>query len=694
MAAIDELIEQIDNPVLRERIAAEVQRVVKQKKFGLVFEEHLPERTLLYEVPVKRGSMVARNSDTKDLYQVLEIDGERAICISKTSKEQESIPIAELVSVAEFGEPIYPYLEPLDSVENAPDSGLWHTLIEADNYHALQLLDYLYHGKVDCIYIDPPYNTGARDWKYNNDYVDGNDQYRHSKWLSMMKKRLQLAKKLLNPTDSVLIVTIDEKEYLHLGCLLEDLFAEANIQMISSCINPAGSSRDKQFMRSDEYIFFVGLGNASPIPLELSEEWTAGIKKSTKGGVHWNSLMRTGTSAQRQDRPNMFYPIYVNKDTKRIVKVGDGLPLDMDRFSVEQVDNAITVFPIRTDGSEGRWRVGADTLRKLYENHFVKVGRITKNGAAISYLAEGEQTKINEGIYTVTGIAEDNSYIINDEAYKPRFIPMTQWLISSHDASRNGTNLLTNIIGEKRFSFPKSLYATHDAIRFYIASKPDALVLDFFAGSGTTIHAVNLLNSEDGGNRRCILVTNNEVSDAEGKTLLEKGYKPGDPEWNNLGIARHVTWPRTVCSIEGHDINGQPLKGNYLGSDRPMANGFAANANFFKLGFLDKNSVAYGTQLENLLPVLWMKAGAYGKCPVDNLNDQYMIYPENKFAILVNTKYAYEFKQELPTNIDVAYIITDYEPEYHDIANSINVKTTYHLYRDYLDNFTINTGRI
>ena len=161
MAAIDELIEQIDNPVLRERIAAEVQRMVKQKKFGLVFEEHLPEITLLYEVPVKRGSIVARNSNTKDLYQVLEIDGDRAVCLSKSSKEQKSISLAELVSVAEFGEPIYPYLEPLDSVENAPDSGLWHTLIEADNYHALQLLDYLYHGKVDCIYIDPPYNTGS-----------------------------------------------------------------------------------------------------------------------------------------------------------------------------------------------------------------------------------------------------------------------------------------------------------------------------------------------------------------------------------------------------------------------------------------------------------------------------------------------------------------------------------------------------
>ena len=154
MAAIDELIEQIENPTLRERISAEVKRLVKQKKFGLVFEEHLPERTLLYEVPVQRGSLVARNGDAKDVYQVIEIDGEMAKCFSKADKEQAEIPISELTCVAEFGEPIYPYLEPLDSVENAPDSSLWHTLIEADNYHALQLLDYMYQGKVDCIYLD------------------------------------------------------------------------------------------------------------------------------------------------------------------------------------------------------------------------------------------------------------------------------------------------------------------------------------------------------------------------------------------------------------------------------------------------------------------------------------------------------------------------------------------------------------
>ena len=224
--------------------------------------------------------------------------------------------------------------------------------------------------------------------------------------------------------------------------------------------------------------------------------------------------------------------------------------------------------------------------------------------------------------------------------------------------------------------------------------KGSALIMDFFAGSGTTLHAVNLLNAEDGGNRQCIMVTNNEVSDAETKTLKKQGHKPGSEEWNNLGIARYVTWPRTVCSIEGHDINGQPLRGNYLGSDRPMADGFKANAVFFKLGFLDKHTVALGTQLKKLIPVLWMKAGAYGKCPTGQANDKYMIYPENKFAILVNTKYAYEFRQELTANIDVAYIITDYEPEYHEIANELKVETTYQLYRDYLDNFTINIGRI
>ena len=143
---------------------------------------------------------------------------------------------------------------------NSDEDDFWHALIEADNYHALQLLEYLYAGKVDCIYIDPPYNTGAKDWKYNNDYVDSNDVYRHSKWLSMMERRLKLAKKLLNMSDSVLIVTIDEKEYLHLGCLLEELFPEAQMQMITSVISRNGTSRENEFSRVEEYVFILRFG--------------------------------------------------------------------------------------------------------------------------------------------------------------------------------------------------------------------------------------------------------------------------------------------------------------------------------------------------------------------------------------------------------------------------------------------------
>ena len=194
MAAINDLINQIQDVELRERIQKEVNKLSKQKKFGLVFEEHMPECTPLFDMPIKRGCnvMLRDSKEDKSVYIVAKIEGENAICVKRDSKEEPvTFAIAEIVRDAEFGESIYPYLKPLDSVCNAPDSDLWHTLIEADNYHALQLLEYLYAGKVDCIYIDPPYNTGAKDWKYNNDYVDGNDEYRHSKWLSFMQKRLE-----------------------------------------------------------------------------------------------------------------------------------------------------------------------------------------------------------------------------------------------------------------------------------------------------------------------------------------------------------------------------------------------------------------------------------------------------------------------------------------------------------------------
>ena len=697
MAAINDLIKQIADPDLRDRIQKEVDKLAKQKKFGLVFEEHLPECTPLYDIPVRKGVKAAlKAGDVSDFYQVLKVDDGNAICVKRGETEAVEFLVDDLVAIAEFGETIYPYLKPIDSVCNAPDSDLWHTLIEADNYHALQLLEYLYAGKVDCIYIDPPYNTGARDWKYNNDYVDGNDTYRHSKWLSMMQKRLLLAKKMLNLKDSVLIVTIDEKEYLHLGILLEELFPEARIQMISSVINSSGSSRDTEFARSNEYIYILNFGESTPARLPLSDEWLGNIKKSSTKRVRWDGLMRTGTGSLREDSPNLFYPIFVSEDGKRFLGVGDVLPLPMDRKTVSPPPGAVAIWPIRSDNSEGRWRYSRDSLLRIQAKGYVKLGGFTPRGMAISYISEGWQKKVEEGIIATFGRAEDGSLLLDDEDYVQEYIPGNQWYIPSHNATEFGTKLLQGIIG-KRFSFPKSLYAVHDVLRFFVGNKPNALVVDFFAGSGTTLHAVNLLNNRDGGHRRCVLVTNNEVSDMEAKELAEMGLKPGDDEWEKLGIARYVTWPRTVCSIEGHDINGNPLKGNYIGNDIPMADGFKSNAAFFKLGFLDKTAVSLGMQFRELLPVLWMKVGATGKMPeVGESIPEILVFPENKFAVLTNENAFAAFEEAVNNNpeIQTVFIVTDYEVNYRSMIKNLNVETCYQLYRDYLDNFRINHGRI
>jgi adenine-specific DNA-methyltransferase len=256
MAAIKDLLQQITDPMLRERLTEEVTRISKNKKFGLVFEEHVPECTPLYGVPIRCDSTVARKTGKlNQIYIVKKIDGKTAVCEDKVSSEITTISLCDLVAVAQFGDPIFPSLEPIAKVENSPNDSLWHTIIEADNYHALQLLEYLYEGQVDCIYIDPPYNTGARDWKYNNDYVDSNDAYRHSKWLSMMKKRLLIAKRLLKET-GILIITIDDNELSHLDCILMSMFPEYD-RFIVTIEHSKRGRRGKNMAKSNEYGLFL-----------------------------------------------------------------------------------------------------------------------------------------------------------------------------------------------------------------------------------------------------------------------------------------------------------------------------------------------------------------------------------------------------------------------------------------------------
>lgn len=700
MAAINDLIAQVENPELRARIQAELDRMNKQKKFGLVFEEHLPESVKLYDIPVKRNAIVMEKAGGAAVYKVLSVKDDVAECVERNSLETKAFNVSDLVVIAEFGTPIYPYLKPIDSICNAPDSDLWHTLIEADNYHALQLLEYLYAGKVDCIYIDPPYNTGARDWKYNNDYVDGADEYRHSKWLSFMQRRLALAKKLLNPKDSVLIVTIDEKEYLHLGCLLEQMFPGTIVQMVTVVHNPGGAIRIDALNRVNEFAFYVFIGEARPS--KTTRQFLPSSQKEDSADANrspiWRGLLRGGSGPLRKDSPQKFYPVLVDSNG-RILGAGEPLPLGISRETFTPPEGVIACWPIKQDGSEGRWELKLDTFYERFRQGFMRAGDLKSDGTrTIYYLRNAEMERLNNGEIVSLGINELGYHELDyaDGVARSTF-PKTVWNSPRHNATEYGSNLLKDIIGKGRFSYPKSLYAVEDELSFIIDKKKDALILDFFAGSGTTLHAVNLLNAEDGGHRRCIMVTNNEVSAEEAKSLAAKGFQPGDEEWEKLGIARYVTWPRTVCSIKGEDVNGNALKGNYLSGDIPMADGFAANAAFFKLGFLDKNSVALGRQFRELLPVLWMKAGAVGPCPKLETEDipAWLILPENKLAVLIDDNQYYAFKQEMEkaTGIETLFIITDFEREYAIMADELGIPNTFQLYRDYLDNFRINHSR-
>lgn len=431
-----------------------------------------------------------------------------------------------------------------------------HLLIEGDNLHVLSSLCYTHEGKLDLIYIDPPYNSGATDWKYNNNYVDDSDSYKHSKWLSMIENRLQIAKRLLNPQNSVLIVTIDEKEYLHLGCLLEDMFPSAHMQMVSSVINTAGATRQNEFARTDEYLFFVYIGECKPQPLLLGRDWLIG-KSSNQGKITWDSLKRAGSQNKRHDSPGCFYPIFVSEDGTRIVEVGDALPLWQSREDIEVPEGTVAIWPLHSGNIEGRWQTSPENLKDLIKKGFVKIGKFTGDGTmAISYLKRGEQQKVESHFYEIIGHREDGSIIVNDDIQDAPFLPGTQWNIPSHNAKQNGTILLNSIIGKDKFSFPKSLYAVHDALRFFVADKPNAIILDFFAGSGTTMHATMMLNAEDGGHRQCILVTNNESN-----------------------ICEEVTYVRNKKVIEGYiSTKGQAVAG--------LTNN---SLHFFKTELLDRS---------------------------------------------------------------------------------------------------------
>ena len=368
-----------------------------------------------------------------------------------------------------------------------PDESVcWETtqnlMIEGDNLEVLKLLQKSYGGRVKAIYIDPPYNTG-KNLLYPNDYSDGISAYLevtgqieggakltsnpetsgrfHSNWLSMIFSRLKLAKNLLRH-DGVLFCTIDENEYANLALVLKELFGEGAYEhaYVTIVHNPRGQ-QGTNISYVHEYAIIV-------YPAD-KKKYLADVPKNE---IDARNLRDSGTESDRTDALNCFYP-FVVKDG-RIIEVGDVPPNDFHPSSanITRQDGSVEVWPMTDSGDEKKWRYAKSSVQSILNKLEPKLGR------------------------------ESIQIIFNKDSGTMRSV----WQNARYDASEYGTKLLEDLIPGTGFTFPKSLWAVYDALKLMTKDDPDAIVLDFFAGSGTTAQAIMELNKEDNGTRKFILV--------------------------------------------------------------------------------------------------------------------------------------------------------------------------------------------
>ena len=691
------LLEKVDDPALRADLRAAIDRIRAKRSFGLVFESHIPERLRLPDHPVRRGVTVAHRNASDEPRLVRRVQNGSAELVGSDGST-EDVNVSDLVVVAEFGRPIYPGLTRLGSIDRGGDKPA-HIVINAENYHALEALQFSHAGSVDCIYIDPPYNSGANDWKYDNNYVDTEDGYRHSKWLAFMERRLQLAKRLLTPTDSVLIVTIDEKERNRLGMLLEQAFAGVQIQMVTTVINPKGASLGRDFARVDEHLFILFVGSASLVP-EVRDMLDDQKNHAASTSVKWSSLIRGGAKGIRTDSPGNYYPVFIDANAGVIHSFGSALPWDKNKSDIRPPPGTIAVWPPdHPSGVEGRWGIGRETAAQLYEAGALRLGRLDVEAGSfpMSYLSSGIMAKITSGEIRTLGRRPDGSLIVRYPENTKVTQPKTVWSMKSHNAGEYGSKLIASLLPGRKFPFPKSLYAVEDALRFFVARKPRAVVLDFFAGSGTTTHAVMRLNRQDGGLRQSIAVTNNEVSAEEAQGLKAAGHAFGEPEWEALGIFEHITRPRITAAVTGVTPTGNPVEGDYKFVDEfPISDGFDENVEFLKLTYLDPVEVELDRAFSSVAPLLWMRAGGVGPVIEECLDAagrrKPYAYTEH-YGVLFNPDGWRPFVDLLPESVRTVFIVTDSPSTFAGIAEVLPERIeSVRLYENYLTTFAINQG--
>lgn len=391
-----------------------------------------------------------------------------------------------------------PILQRVSEKEIKTDDSDYNILIEGDNFHALSVLNYTHKNKIDVIYIDPPYNTGNKDFIYNDSYVDKEDGYRHSKWLNFMEKRLNLAKELLT-MKGIIVVSINDVEHSNLKILLDKIFGEKNyIADLPTIMNLKGNNDNFGFSDTHEYtlVYAKDKQSCNINFFEIDEETVMKEWKEDEYGLYKeaDNLRATGVNAPRAKRPNLYYPIFLDYKTK--------IPyVNEENKAKAKLD--IIILPINPEGEELSWYWKKETFNQNKHNLIIKH---TKNGWQ---LYRKQRPKLGD-------IPTQKAKTI---FYKPEY--------STASATAN----LKNMFGQKVFNNPKPVDLILDLI--YLTGDKKATILDFMAGSGTTAQAVLTLNKKDHGNRNFILCTNNE---------------------NN--ICTEVCYPRIEKVINGYNKNG------------------------------------------------------------------------------------------------------------------------------------------
>lgn len=353
-------------------------------------------------------------------------------------------------------------------------------IIRGDNLEALKALLPQYEGKIKCIYIDPPYNTGNEGWVYNDNVNDpkikkwlgevvgkeGEDLSRHDKWLCMMYPRLKLLQRLL-ADDGAIFISIDDNEVFNLKLICDEIFGARNyVKNIAVINNLKGRSDDKYIATAHESLVIYQRGGFITNGVELPDEYQEEYKlEDARGKYRLQGLRKRGAGAKRQDRPNMFYSFYYDKTTNKL--------------SINAPSNdCIEIVPKLSDGSDGRWRWGKDTALSRIED------------------------------LTAVIVKGRNEYDVFQKDYLPndgskRIKPKSIW-IGSEFSAEAGTLEMKAILGKDIFNTPKSTAFIEYCMEQ--ATDKNSIILDSFAGSGTTAHAVLNMNKADGGNRKFILV--------------------------------------------------------------------------------------------------------------------------------------------------------------------------------------------